>query len=63
MGRDGKIIYTNDAVSQIVGTDMASFEMIEEWLVHAFIENDQLGVNQLLERWRSLVWVKGSTED
>ena len=62
LGRDGKIIYTNDAVSQIVGTDMASFEMIEEWLVHAFIENDQLGVNQLLERWRSLVWVKGSTE-
>ena len=41
---------------------MASFEMIEEWLVHALIENDQLGVNQLVERWRSLVWVKGSTE-
>tara|TARA_B110000116_G_scaffold124220_1_gene107755 strand:- start:2006 stop:4828 length:2823 start_codon:yes stop_codon:yes gene_type:complete len=60
LGRDGKIIYTNDAASQIVGTDLASFEMIEDWLSHALIANDQLGVNELLERWRSLVWVKGS---
>jgi two-component sensor histidine kinase len=62
LGRDGKIIYTNDAASQIVGTDLASFEMIEDWLSHALIANDQLGANELLERWRSLVWVKGSAE-
>ncbi len=62
LGRDGKIIYSNEAASQIVGTDLASFEMIEDWLSHALIANDQLGVNELLERWRSLVWVKGSTE-
>ena len=61
LGRDGKIIYSNEAASQIVGTDLASFEMIEDWLSHALIANDQLGVNELLERWRSLVWVKGST--
>jgi len=60
LGRDGKIIYTNEAASQAVGSDLSSFEMIEDWLSHALIEDDQSGINELLERWRSLVWVKGS---
>ena len=62
LGRDGKIIYSNEAVSQIVGSDIALFETIEDWLAHALVANDQLGVNELLERWRSLVWIKGAVE-
>lgn len=62
LGRDGRVTYTNAAASQIVGTDLGSFEMVEDWLSHALITNNQLGVNELLERWRSLVWVKGSAE-
>lgn len=60
LGRDGKIIYANEAASQTVGTDLSSFEMIEDWLTHSLLGNDQLGLKELLERWRSLVWVKGS---
>ena len=62
LGRDGKIIYSNEAVSQIVGSDIALFETMEDWLAHALVANDQLGINELLERWRSLVWVKGAVE-
>jgi PAS domain-containing protein len=32
LGRDGRVTYTNAAASQIVGTDLGSFEMVEDWL-------------------------------
>ena len=31
-------------------------------MAHALVANDPLGVNELLERWRSLVWIKGAVE-
>ena len=60
LGRDGNTIYCNEAAQETVGSNIASFETIEEWL-RAYCPNpSERDKDDLVNLWLSRIWKKGA---
>ena len=62
IARDGEVLYSNAATSEITGVDFGDYATVEDWLLAQAPGEDDGGKDKLLELWRGGIWRQDATK-